>query len=169
MNKIWIIAQVLTVLSYVIFWASRYLKTKRQILVVDYISRFLGIIGYLIIFNFDGVKSEILALCRGFVAYGVIKKSKKVRIIISIIVSLISIMIYMLGYTGIPTICTCVTSCINIYGNFVCDEQGMRICTLIGAFFYLSFEILTKMYGGAVCELIGIIVIFISYLKYRTK
>lgn len=68
---------------------------------------------------------------------------------------------------GISTIFIMIVSSIHIFCTILGNEQTMRLSGLIAGVFFLAFEISTKMYGGAVCEAISIIVSTISYIRAK--
>ena len=49
----------------------------------------------------------------------------------------------------------------------MCNEQGIRICGILGSFFYMAFMFFTYNITGLVCEIICFLVMFVSYFKYR--
>ena len=46
-NFFWFLGQVLTFISYLVFWISRFVKNKNDILILDNASRIFAIIAFL--------------------------------------------------------------------------------------------------------------------------
>ena len=54
MSVLFIIGQILTFISYLVFWISRFLKEKNKILALDNISRIFAIIAFIFLGTYDG-------------------------------------------------------------------------------------------------------------------
>ena len=165
----YVLGQVLTFISYLVFWISRFSKEKKNILLGDNISRFIAILAFLFLGSYDGIKNTLYVILRNIIGDIADKKSKRQKIIAFIIMLILLILIYSFNFSGIATICIAVCGIFNLYGVIMCKEQGIRIFGMIGSAFYLAFMIFTWNVTGAICELICFIVMLISYLKYKNK
>ena len=165
-----ILGQLLTLISYLIFWISRFMKNKNSILFLDNISRVFAIIAFLFLKTYDGIKNTLYVILRNLLGNFTNSKSKKSKGIAFYIMLLTLILLYSFDFNGISTICIAICGILNLYGVIMCNEQGIRIFGMLGSFFYMSFMFFTYNITGFVCEIICFIVMLTSYLKYnKTK
>lgn len=164
-----IIGQILTLISYLIFWISRFFKKKKEILIGDNISRVFAIVAFLFLGTFDGIKNTLYVILRNILGDIVDKKNKKYKILTFLIMLCILLIMYSFNYNGISTICVAICGIFNLYGTIMCNEQGIRFLGMIGSFFYMLFLFLTLNYVGTICEIICFIVMLISFFKYRNN
>lgn len=164
-----IIGQILTLISYLIFWISRFFKEKKEILIGDNISRIFAIVAFLFLGTYDGIKNTLYVIIRNILGDIVDKKDKKYKIITLTIMLIILLIMYSFNFNGISTICVAVCGIFNLYGTIMCDEQGIRIFGMLGSAFYTAFMFFTFNIIGIICELICFIVMLSSYFKYRNN
>ena len=166
-NLFLILGQLLTLISYLIFWISRFMKEKNSILILDNISRIFAIIAFLFLKTYDGIKNTLYVILRNLLGQFTNAKSKKSKNIVFYIMFLTLILMYSFDFNGISTICIAICGILNLYGVIMCNEQGIRICGMLGSFFYMSFMFFTSNITGLVCEIICFLVMFVSYYKYN--
>lgn len=164
-----ILGQVFTLISYLIFWISRFLKNKNNILLWDNISRLVAIVAFLFLGTYDGIKNTLYVILRNTLGQITNKKKKNYKIITFLIMFILLILIYSFNFNGISTICVGICGILNLYGTIMCDEQGIRIFGMIGSSFYTAFMFFTGNIVGTICEIICFVVMLSSYLKYRNK
>lgn len=164
-----ITGQILTLISYIIFWISRFCKNKKDILFYDNISRVFAIIAFLFLRTYDGIKNTIYVIIRNVLGDYTNKKTKRTKVIILILMIIILFIIYAFDFNGYSTICILICGLFNLYGVIMCNEQGIRLFGLFGSVFYSMFMLLTNNYMGLICEIICFIVMLISYNKYHKK
>ena len=169
-RKIYItIGQILTLISYLIFWISRFFSKKKEILIGDNISRVFAIVAFLFLGTYDGIKNTIYVIIRNILGEVTEEKSKKYKIIVFMIMLIVLIGTYSFDFNGISTICVAICGIFNLYGVIMCKEQGIRLFGMIGSGFYLAFMVFTYNITGAICELICFVVMLISYFKYKNN
>lgn len=164
-----IIGQLLTFLSYVVFWVSRFKKNKKDILLYDNISRFFAIAAFAVLKTYAGIKNTIYVLVRNYVGDKVKNNSKKVKFLSFIIMLIILFIMYLFDKIDISIICIALCGITNLYGVIMCDEQGIRLWGMIGSIFYAIFLFATANLVGGICEIICFIVSLLSYIKYAKK
>ena len=164
-----LLGQILTFLSYLIFWLSRFLKSKKGMLLCDNISRVFAILGFIFLGTIDGIKNTLFVVVRNCVSSRVVNESRIIKLRYFGIMLGVLFLMYILDFNGISTICVAVCGIFNLYGTVVCNEQGMRLCGLAGSGFYAIFLFTTKNYVGFICELICGIVLTTSFLVYKRK
>lgn len=168
MNSLFtILGQILTLISYLIFWVSRFMKKKKNILLLDNISRFFAIIAFYFLGTFDGIKNTLYVILRNTLGNITNKKENKYKIITFIIMLIILIIMYSINFDGISTACIAICGILNLYGVIICNEQGIRIFGMIGSLFYTAFLCFTGNIVGTICEIICFMVMLVSYIKYK--
>lgn len=168
-NNAFIVGQILTLISYIVFWISRFIKNKHGILLWDNISRIFAIMGFLFLGTYDGIKNTLYVILRNVLGQCTNKKQKKYKLIALFIMLILLVLIYSLDYHGISTICIALCGMLNLYGVIMCNEQGIRLFGMIGSVFYMGFMIFTGNMVGFLCETICFFVMLASYIKYRNK
>ena len=168
-STFYIIGQILTFISYLIFWISRFKKNKNNILLLDNISRIVAIISFIFLGTYDGIKNTLYVILRNILGQVTDKRIKKYKIITFIVMLLLLIFLYTLDYHGISTICIALCGAFNLYGVIMSNEQGIRFFGMIGSLFYTLFMIFKINIIGVICEIICFFVMFASYIKYKDK
>lgn len=159
--------QILTLISYLIFWFSRFCKKKNDILLFDNISRCIAILSFIFLQTYDGIKNTIYVIFRNFFGQLTNKKSKTIKVFTLIMLLILLVLMYTFNYQGISTICIAICGILNLYGIIMCNEQGIRIAGMLGSLFYSGFMFFTGNITGTICEIICFFVMLISYIKYK--
>lgn len=164
-----ILGQALTFVHYVMFWISRYLKSKKNILLFDSVSRIVSIMGFVLLGTYDGVISSIFIIVRNTVCRVAQDKTKRFKYVCFVLLIFVLLILHLTQYNGLSTICVIIYGILNVCGNLLCDEQGIRLFGFSGCIFYGTFLVLTQNWTGLVCEIICAIVLLNSYFVYRRK
>lgn len=163
------VGEILTLISYLVYWISRFIKSKNNILILDTISRVFAIIAFVFLGTYDGIKNTIYVILRNSLGQVTNKKSINAKIITFITMLMLLIVIYSFNFNGISTICIAISGILNLFGVIMCKEQGMRIFGMLGSSFYATFMFCTGNIVGTICEIIGFFMVLLSYLKYRNN
>lgn len=163
----YILGMNLTVISYVIFWISRFCKNKKNMLLFDNISRILAILSFLILHTLDGVKNTIFVIIRNFFGQYLENKKFIYKFIVFCFLLITMFVMFLFDFSGISTIFIIICAFFNLFGVIFLDAQGVRLFGIIGSVFYNAFLFCTKNYAGSLCETICMFVMLISLLKYR--
>ena len=162
-----LLGQVLTLISYIVFLLSRFIKRKNNILLWDNVSRFLAILSFVFLRTYDGIKNTVYVILRNVVGQITNNKSIKKKIITFILMLILLISMYTISFNGISTIAIAISGIFNLYGVIMCNEQGLRIFGMLGSAFYMIFMFATGNIVGTICEVIGFFVLLTSYFKYK--
>ena len=90
-SSFFIIGQILTFISYLIFWISRFIQNKNNILFWDNISRIFAIIAFIFLGTYDGIKNTLYVIIRNLLGQITYKKSRNYKIITLILMLLLLI------------------------------------------------------------------------------
>lgn len=155
------------VLSYAIFWASRFLSNKKAILNMDNLSRLVTIVSFLFLDSINGIQNTLFILFRNEVGKKVIDKPIKVKYSFFYVLLGILLLMYLFSFNGLSTICLAVCGVLNLIGTIFGDEQQLRLYGLVASLFYMAFLFLTGSLSGCLCEGITFLMIFLSWKKYN--
>lgn len=165
----WIAGQILIGLNYFIFWCSRFVKKKEHLILWDCVANIVTILGFLCLGNYNGMENASFSFAKNLGADRVIKHGKKISLIAFIVFISVMIMIYVIDFKGISTVCILICGIVNAFGTFLLNAQGMRITGCVGSMFYFCFSLLSGVVSGAILEAITFAFLFISFLVYHRK
>lgn len=163
------LGQLLTLLSYIIFWVSRFFKDKNKILAFDNTSRIAAIISFICLGSVNGIQNTLFVLVRNYCGQKVNKKSDNTKRVTFIILLMSLCIMYAIFFDGVSTVILFICAVLNLIGVILCDEQGMRLFGLSGSLFYAIFLYLINNNVGFICEIICSFVLMSSYLVYKNK
>lgn len=169
MNKLEILGEVFTFVSYLIYWISVFKKEKKNMLLYDNLCKIFTILAFIVLKTYDGIANTVLSIIRNIIGNKIKDKNKKTKIFAFCIILIIMGILYAISFSGISTIFVAICAIFNLYGVIMCNEQGLRICGMLGSIFYFCFMIAAKNYTGAACEAITFISTFLSFIKYRNS
>lgn len=163
-----IVGQIFTTISYLIYYISRFRKKKKDILIMDNISKFFTVLSFVFLKSYDGVSATVYTYIRNKVHNMVVGNKKRV---IYAFWLLLFALIIMLGikFNGIGTVCVFITMIANLIGVMFLNSQGMRVCTMCGSIFYVIFQITIQNYAGAIGESLTFVVNGVSFSLYFKK
>ena len=161
-----VLGQVLTFISYLIFWLSRFKKEKKNILLYDCFSRIFAILAFFFLKSYAGIKNTLYVIVENIIGRKIINKPKKYKIIVFLIMVIILLLLYIFELNRYDVLCLIICSLISLYGVLLLSPQGIRIAGIIASLFYILFLILIHNYIGVVCEIICIIITLCSFIKY---
>ena len=90
-STFFILGQLLTLVSYLIFWISRFLKSKNNILLLDNISRLFAIIAFIFLGTYDGIKNTLYVILRNVLGQVTNKKKQNYNILINVDIDYINV------------------------------------------------------------------------------
>lgn len=166
-STFYVLGQVFTLISYLIFWISRFVKNKKNILFWDNISRVFAVIAFIFLGTFDGIKNTLYVIVRNIFGQFTNDKEKKFKFLFFILLLVVLFFMYFFDFNGLSTLCVAICGVLNLYGAIMCNEQGLRIFGMLGSAFYAAFLFFTGNAIGTICEIICFVVMLISYLKFR--
>lgn len=163
------IGQLLTLLSYIIFWVSRFFKSKNSILILDSASRIFTIASFLCLGSMNGIQNTLFVLVRNYCGQKVNSKSTNVKRVTFVVLLMALSIMYTIFFEGVSTVILYICAILNLIGVILCEEQGLRLFGLGGSLFYAIFLFMIGNTVGFICEVICAVVLISSYLIYRNK
>lgn len=164
-----IVSQLFICVGYVLFFISRFRKEKRNILVMDSVSRVCSIVGYACLGSLNGIEHMLYGVGRNIIGQKLNKSSTAVKVLGFLIMLSLLCTMYGLSYEGLSTIMFVISGSVNLFAVMFCNEQGIRVATLLAALLNIqAFSLLgsyASIVGESLCGGIGVL----SYLKERRE
>ena len=162
-----ILATILGLLAVALFVFSYQLKNRRSIIVANAASRVLYVAQYLVLGAFEGAFLDTAAffvslLCKGRDA-GFIKKHFVSAVILS---NVFLIGIGMLTYQNLFSLLPIFGVIFETLALWLKKEKNIRIVSLLGAPFWLLYNLKSEAYGSVVGNVITLVSISVAILRY---
>ena len=157
----------LTVVNYIFYCVSRYQRDKKNILFLDLFAKFCTVIA---LYCFNSLTGSYIMLLKFFIGIACyIKECKNYKLFgLYWLFQAVLIIIFWNTYVGISSVLIFVSSSISLFANWWLSPQYMRLCAVMAALFYLSFQISLANWAGLL-EIVAISCNFGAYMKYRDK
>lgn len=167
MNTIVIIAYIFTALNYVLYCASRFVKEKKTMLLLDTGAKILTISSLYLLGSLSGAYT-FLAMFLSLILAS-IKEKKNIKFVSGFIfVELLYTLILILQFEGVSSILIFVSSSMTLVANWFFRPQAMRKMGLVVSIIYLGYQISIKNWAGLL-EILVIIANIASFLKYKKE
>ncbi len=160
---------IFTILNYICFCISRFLKAKKYIVALDIIARIFTIIGLYCFNSLTGSYNTVISLVMVIVL--TIKEfhcPDKKMIWLYIIFQLLYIFILGLTFVGISSVLAFISFSIALFHTWFMPPQMMRIIGGLNSTIYLIYQISIQNWAGLL-EIIAMLSCFISYFKYNQE
>lgn len=165
--KIEYIGSVIVAIAYLIFFYSRFRKTKKQIIITDSVSRVTYITGYALMKSINSIEHITFGLVRNLVSQYLIDKSKKTKYIATSILLTILITMYALSFNGLSTIIFIVSALVNLYATMFTKAQGIRIGSMTASLLNALAFLVIGNYVSIIGELLCFLMSLISFIKEK--
>ena len=167
------IPQVIGLLAVATFFLSYQQKKRRDIIVLNVISRCLYILQYLLLGAIAGAVLDVLGAMSSMIAgkkdSPFVQKHTKLIFIsvnVTIIVAGLAICIAKRSLTDLLPIVGVLFHTCAFWLN---DERMIRRVSLAGSPFWLVYNLISRAYGSAIGDVLTIISIISAMLKYRHR
>ena len=162
-----ILATVLGLLAVALFVFSYQLKDRRSIIIVNAASRVLYVAQYLVLGAFEGALLDTAAffvslLCKSRDA-GFIKKHFVLTVILS---NAFLVCVGMLTYQNLFSLLPIFGVIFETLALWLKKEKHIRITSLLGAPFWLLYNLKSAAYGSVVGNVITLVSITVAILRY---
>lgn len=156
-----------TVINYVCYCLSRFVKTKQMMLLLDLVAKIFTIAGLYCLGSLSGAYLFVITFFLLIVAN--IKEKAGARWTLGFV---LFFGLYCLAlhttFDGLPSLLVFTSSVVNLWCIWWLPPQKMRFIGGLNCIVYLSYQISIKNWAGLI-ELAVIYSNFAAYLKYRNK
>ena len=164
------VAQILGILAVILFLLSYQFKTRRNIIVVNIISRAFYVLQYIFLGAFEGAIFDCIGIVASFIDKN--KKREKIAkhittifVIIGGVLLAAGIYLYEDGYS----IFALLGIFFEITAFFVTRPAGIRLVSLIAAPLWFVYNFANEAYGSAIGNVLIIISIVLAMIRLDKK
>ena len=166
MTLVYIISQILALISFILSLFAYYRKKKKDIMLTMIFSNFLNLIHYVILDATSGYLTKILAIIRDF--FVVIKEKYKWKSNFYLIFFvLVYIIIWVITYENIYSLLPLLAALIYIISIWNWNELIIKKSAFLTYFLWLIYNIFVWSIVAIIANVISIISSFIAILKHQ--
>ncbi len=166
-----LIPQVVGLLAVAIFLLSYQMKNRRGIIITNAVSRALYILQYLLLGAYSGAVLDVLGMISSIVAerkhLKFIKAHLKAVFLSINLVIVIAGLIIAVSNKSVLDIFPILGVLLHTSAFWISDEKIIRRVSLLGSPFWFIYNFLSRAYGSAIGDILTIVSIVISMIKYR--
>ena len=161
-----ITAQILGIMAVITFLMSFQFKTRRNIIVVNLVSRLLYILQYIILGAFEGAILDFMGFVLSFFAKykdsKIISKKLNFFVIISNIVLLI---VSLFLYENIFSLFAMCGIIFEVTALWLTKEKNIRILSLCAAPFWFTYNFANRAYGSCLGNILTLLSISVAMAR----
>ena len=162
-----ILANALGILAVACFVGSYQLKSRRNLIVLNAISRVLYVAQYILLGAFEGAVLDIVALLVSLLCkyrhHPFIQKHLRLMVLLSnAVIVLAGLLVYQNVFSLLPIFGVI----FETLALWPVKESKIRTLSLLGAPFWLAYNLLSSAYGSAVGNVITLVSITVAILRY---
>ena len=165
-----LLAQVVGVIAVFLFLLSYQQKNRKNIIIMNALSRILYIVQYIMLGAFSGAALDVLGTVSSVAAEKkdtfFIKKHK--RLVIAIL-NLLIVGVGLLLYENVFSILPIFGVLFHTGAFWLDNEKTVRRLSLIGSPFWLAYNLFSQAYGSAVGDMLSMASIIIAMIRYDAK
>lgn len=161
------LATILGLLAVVLFVFSYQLKKRSSIIVFNAASRVLYVVQYLLLGALEGALLDVIAFFVSVLCCGRDKGFVKKHFALTVILANVAIIgIGMLTYKNIFSLLPILGVVFETLALWLKQERNIRIVSLLGAPFWLTYNVLNQAYGSAIGNVIVLVSISTAIIRY---
>lgn len=165
-----IVAQILGISAVIAFLLSFQFKKRRNILVVNIVSRVLYVLQYVVLGAFEGAVLDFLGMVSSVIAkYKEKQFVRKNWIFFLIVIDAVLIMAGLLFYADIFSLFAIAGVVFEITALWLTNESYIRKLSLVSTPFWFVYNVANHAYGSAVGSFLAMISIIIAMVRYDRK
>ena len=155
-----------TVINYICYCISRFVKTKQMMLFLDLIAKIFTILGLYCLGSLSGAYSFIITFFLLIVANIKEKYNKRWGSAFLLFQALYIVVVLFMAFEGVSSVLIFINASINLLCIWWLSPQKMRFLGGINSIFYLAYQICIKNWAGLI-EIAVIYCNFAAYIKYK--
>lgn len=156
-----------TVLNYVCYCLSRFMKQKKMMLLWDLIAKIFTILGLYCLNSLSGAYIFVVVFFFLIIA-NIKERLNKKWFLWYIFFQLIYFAILYEYYEGLSSILVFITSSVTLFCVWWLPPQQIRVVGGLNCFIYLAYQISIKNWAGLL-EILVILCNLLSFLKYKKQ
>lgn len=165
-----ILSQIIGFLAVTLFLLSYQQKKRKNIILLNVVSRALYIVQYLLLGAFEGAVLDILGAVSSVVAakkdVGFLKKHTRLCVgIMDLLIVGVGLLLYESPLSLLPI----AGVLLHTTAFWINDERIIRRVSLLGSPFWLVYNFASRAYGSAVGDALTMVSIVTAMIKYRSR
>ena len=165
-----LIPQVIGILAVATFLASYQQKKRKNIVLLNVISRILYILQYCLLGAFSGAVLDVLGAGSSVVAS---KKENawinRHKVLLLVLIDLLIVAVGLLLYENPYSLLPIAGVLLHTSAFWMDDERKIRVVSLTGSPFWFVYNFASRAYGSALGDLLTMASILIAMVRYRRK
>ena len=155
-----------TVINYICYCISRFVKTKQMMLFLDLVAKIFTILGLYCLGSLSGAYSFIITFFLLIVANIKEKYNQRWMPVYLLFQALYIVVVLFMAFEGVSSILVFINASLNLLCVWWLSPQKMRFLGGINSIFYLAYQICIKNWAGLI-EIAVIYCNFAAYVKYK--
>ena len=155
-----------TVINYICYCISRFVKTKQMMLFLDLVAKIFTILGLYCLGSLSGAYSFIITFFLLIVANIKEKYNQRWMPVYLLFQALYIVVVLFMAFEGVSSILVFINASLNLLCVWWLSPQKMRFLGGINSIFYLAYQICIKNWAGLI-EIAVIYCNFAAYIKYK--
>ena len=161
-----LIATILLILSYVVFWVAYFMPNKKYYLLINLCSAILTLVWFVVIQRYDGLANHLVGMLRDVLVLVVPKKYRHIVAAVVFVLATVSIGYTWSGWSSLVVLLVAYTGVIiNVYA----EMSLLRVLAGTRAVLYSMYLFLCGQYTGIALELGDTVVCLIAQRYYKRK
>ena len=162
-----ILATILGLCAVAMFVLSYQLKSRRTIIFFNASSRVLYVVQYILLGAFEGALLDVVAFFVSLLCGQSEKGFVKKHFVLTVVLANLAIVVFgMLTYENIFSLLPILGVIFETLALWLKKEKRIRFVSLLGAPFWLAYNILCGAYGSAVGNVITLVSITVAIIRY---
>lgn len=161
------IVQILGIVTLIFYVFSLQMKKKENLLVMQIVSNVTFALQYILTLAWTGATMAAIAVIRGIVFYIFKKKKIKPSIIALLIFEIAMIISTILTWESALSLLPLIGMSVSLLGQWQDNMKWIRISTIIGATFWLGYELSAGLYTAVLTELCNIASSMVGLWRFR--
>lgn len=168
-TMVYVISQIITIVYYAVLSISYLLKDRVKILLANFFSHLGQTIAYVLQNGYTGAAMACIMMVRDLVFVFTERKidNKKINLIIFLISTLSIMVLTIFTYNGPLSLLSVIAALISTFALWQTNVKLYKILGMIGALFWLSYNIYIMSIMGIILETILTIFTIIGNIKDR--
>ena len=166
-----ILGNILTLISYIIYWLASFFKSKKTIMWVRLISYIIAVPAYIVLQSKSGTLNMLFTIVRYLLGILLIDKltNKSAKVSYILVFSLIYAATGVFSFEGFGTMFLIVSNIIGVIALAVGSAQCLRVLNMISSVLFLVYLGTIHNFTGLLCELVTLISFVVTFMLYRKK
>ena len=166
-----ILGNILTLISYIVYWLASFFKSKKTIMWVHLVSYTIAVPAYIALNSTSGTLNMLLTIVHYLLGILLIDKltRKSAKISYILIFSLVYVATGVFSFEGFGTTFLIASNIIGVIALAIGNAQFLRVLNMISSVLFLVYLGTIHNFTGILCELVTLTSFIVTFMLYRKK